>query len=88
MQRKEIILDAVEKQLRAFRVFICEVFEPRKRERIEAAIMQNIYVSKEPWSELADRGMFLKGRYNSEIPIKIKNICSYIIYGLPETLEI
>ncbi|GAA5225462.1 hypothetical protein [Membranihabitans marinus] len=55
---------------------------------MEAGIMQNIYISKEPWSELADRGMYLKGRYNSEIPIIAKNINTKVIYGLPNFLEI
>ena len=50
--------------------------------------MQNIYSSKEDWSELAGRGMFLTLRYNYEMPIEIKNICSSKIYGLSDTLEI
>ena len=49
--------------------------------------MQYIYNSKEHWSELADRGMFLKARYNSEMPIEAKNINSNNIYGLTEILE-
>jgi len=88
IKMKERILDAVERQLMAFRIFIAEICDKRKRERIEAALMLNIYNLQEPWAELADRGMFLKGRYNSEIPIRIKNICSNKIYGLPEILEI
>jgi len=88
IEQKETILNAVEKQLEAYRIFIAEVPDKRKRERIEAAIMHNIYVSKEPWSELADRGMFLKERYNSEMPIETKNISSGRIFGLPEILEI
>ena len=85
---KETILKAVETQLQAFRIFIAKISDVRKRERIEAAIMQNIYTSKEHWSELADRGMFLKERYNSEMPIEIRSICSEKIYGLPEIIEI
>ena len=88
IEKKDIILSAVEKQLGAFRIFIAEVSEKRKRERIEAAIMQNIYASKETWSELADRGMFLTSRHNSEMPIAMQSICTEKIYGLPEILEI
>ena len=88
IQNKETILKAVDNQLQSFRIFIAEISDTRKSERIEAAIMQNIYTSQEHWSELADRGMFLKGRYNSEIPIKIKNLSSGKIYGLPVILEI
>ena len=84
---KETILKAVDAQLCASRIFIAPVEGKRKRERIEAAIMHHIYTSKDPWSELADRGMFLKERYNSEMPIEAKNICAAKIYGLPEFLE-
>ena len=88
INNKKTILNAVQNQLNSFRIFIAEIPEKRKRERIEAATMQNIYSSKEGWSELADRGMFLTLRYNYEMPIEIKNICSSKIYGLSDTLEI
>ena len=87
-KRKEEILRAVDEQLKSFRIFVAQISDKRTRERFEAAIMHNIYYCKEPWSELADRGMFLKERYNAEMPIETKNMSSYKIYGLPETLEI
>ena len=37
---------------------------------------------------LIDGGMALRGRYNYEIPIEVKNICSHKLYGLPEIMEI
>ena len=86
--RKATILEAVENQLQAFRIFVAEVSDIRKRERIEAAIMHNLYYSKEYWSELADRGMFLKERYNYEMPVLIRNISSGKIFGIPAILEI
>lgn len=70
------------------RVFVAEIKEIRKQKRLEAAIMQNVYSSKEPWSELADRGMHLEGRYNCELPVEIENICENKIYGIPEKIEI
>ncbi|MBN2091847.1 hypothetical protein JW964_19685 [candidate division KSB1 bacterium] len=82
------ILQAVENQLCAFRIFIAEMHDTRKRGRLESAFMNNLYLNKEDWADLADRGMFLKGRYNSEMPILIKNICNYKIYGVPTTIEI
>jgi hypothetical protein len=85
---KNDILQAAENQLLSFRVFIAEMQDIRKRERMESAIMNHLYVSQEDWAELADRGMFLKGRYNSEMPIVINNICSSKIYGIPTTIEI
>jgi len=87
-ERKQEILNAVEEQLKSFRVFVAQVPEKRMRERFEAAIMHNIYYSIEPWTELADRGMFLRERENAEMPLEIKNISKYKIYGLPMTLEI
>ena len=49
---------------------------------------QSIYSSKEPWADLVDGGMALKGRYNSEMPIEIQNICPVNLHGLPKILEI
>lgn len=86
--KKKRILEVVDRQLRAFRVFIAEISDERTRERLEAALMLNMYVSKEPWSELADRGMYLKERSNSEMPIETINRSEGKIYGLPEVLEI
>jgi hypothetical protein len=88
IQRKEEILTAVDEQLKSFRIFVAQVTDKRTRERIEAAIMHNIYYCREPWAELACRGMLLRERYNAEMPIEAKNISNYKIYGLPETLEI
>lgn len=87
-ERKEEILNAVEKQLKSFRVFVAQVPDKRMRARFESAIMNNIYSSKELWAELADRGMHLSKRKKDELPIEIKNISNSKIYGLPEALEI
>ena len=86
--KKDSILKAVDNQLKAFRIFIIEEKDPRLRYRIEAAIMHNIYMSKESYTELADRGMNLISRYNYEIPIVINNICDFKIYGIKKTMEI
>jgi hypothetical protein len=82
------ILRSIENQLKAFRLFIAEIPDERRRARTESAIMENIYISKEPWSELADRGMNLRSRFNYEIPVNILNRCDSKIYGLIENLEI
>lgn len=55
---------------------------------IEAAILINAYSSKEPWADLIDGGMALRGRFNYEVPIEIKNVCSHKMYGLLGTIEI
>lgn len=87
-ERKEEILLAVDNQLKSFRIFTAQISDKRMRARFEASIMRNIYYSKEPWSELADRGMFLSERYNYEMPIEIINKCEHIFYGLPKSIEI
>lgn len=87
-KNEAFISKAIEKQLGAYRLFVIEIDDRRKRERIEFSIIQSIYSSKEPWADLVDGGMALKGRYNSEMPIEIQNICPVNLYGLPEILEI
>lgn len=87
-KNEDVILELAEKELIAYRLFISEVADRRKRERIEAAILINTYSSKEPWAGLIDGGMSLRGRYNYEIPIEVKNVCSHKLYGLPVAIEI
>lgn len=87
-ERQEKILKAVEEQLKSFRVFITQMFDKRERMRFEAAIMNHIYDSTEPWAELADRGMALSKRRKDEIPIVIKNLSNVKLYGLPIKIEI
>lgn len=88
LENKDTILELVEKELKAYRIFVSEVTDRRKRERIEAAILINIYSSKEPWADLMDGGMLLRRRYNYEMPIEVKNICSHKLYGLPQSIEV
>lgn len=88
LENKNIILEFAEKELIAYRLFVSEVADRRKRERIEAAILINTYSSKEPWADLIDGGMALRGRFKNEVPIEIKNICSHKLHGLPGTIEI
>lgn len=86
--RKEEILNAVERQLTSYKVFVAKVPDKRIRARFESAIMYNIYYSNEPWVELADRGMHLSKRKKDEVPIQFKNLSNYKIYGLPDIIEI
>ena len=88
LDNKEIILELVESELMAYRLFIGEMADRRKRERMEAAILINAYHSMDSVYDLIDRGMALKGRNNFEIPILIKNSCSYKLYGISDWLEI
>ena len=85
---EEEIMEAVKKELTAYRLFITEIPDRRIRERLEAAITINAYNSKEPWADLIDAGMALRKRTTYEMPINVKNICPYNIHGLPEVIEI
>lgn len=87
LENKDVILEMAESELSAYRIFISEVSDRRKRERIEAAILINSYSLREPWVDLIDGGMSFRSRYNYEVPVEVKNVCTHKIYGLPVSLE-
>jgi len=87
-RHKEQIIKSAQHELASYRLFIAQIEDKRKRERIEFSIIQNAYISKEPWGNLVDGEMALRGRANAEIPIEARNICLHKIYGLPEIIEI
>ena len=79
----------VRKQLAGFRIFSTDVSpQPRILERIEAAIMNNLYQHPLPFCDIPDRGMHLEPRRISENRIIAKNKCPVILRGLPTYLEI
>jgi hypothetical protein len=87
--RKELILEAAERQLNGFRIFVAEVPDrPRLLERLEAAIMNQLYRQPPPFCDLPDKGMMLAPRWDSEKPVIIRNRSSAKLHGLPETMEI
>ena len=88
-ERKLEILDAVQKQLKGFRIFVADVGEePRILERLEASIMENLYSQPSPFCDIPDNGMFLSPRWDSEDPVYIENNCIVTIHGLSTHLEI
>ena len=88
-ERKIEIIDAVQKELEGFRIFVADVGEePRILERLEASIMENLYRQPSPFCDIPDKGMFLSPRWDSEEPIVIENDCLETIHGLPRRLEI
>jgi hypothetical protein len=88
-ERKSEILNAVRKQLAGFRIFVADIgTEPRILERLEAAIMNNLYQQSSPFCDIPDKGMYLAKRLNSEIPITVKNNCSAVLHGLQAFLDI
>jgi len=87
--RKIVILDAVNKQLAGFCIFVTELgTAPRILERFEASIMNSLYQQSSPICDIPDKGMYLSPRYDSEAAIIVKNNCAHILYGLPTFLKI
>ena len=83
-ERKPEIQKAVRDQLAGFRIFAADIgTAPRILERLEAAIMENLYKQPMPLCDVPDRGMMLAPRWESEIPIVLKNKCPVMLYGLP-----
>ena len=61
LENKDLILHNLSKKnFRLTKYSSREVLDRRKRKRIEFAIMQSIYSSKEPWDDLVDHGMAFK----------------------------
>ncbi len=88
-KQKPMIHIAVGRQLAGFRIFVADVgTQPRILERLEAAIMGNLYKQPAPFCDIPDKGMMLAPRWASENPIIVKNRCMVILHGLPSTLEI
>jgi hypothetical protein len=88
-KRQREIQDAVRKQLAGFRIFVANIGnKPRILERLEAAIMENLYRQPMPLCDVPDKGMMLAPRWKSENPIVVKNNCPALIFGLSTYLEI
>lgn len=87
-EQKTLVLDAVQKQLASFRIFVTDIgTEPRLLERLESAIMNNLYNQPAPLCDVPDKGMMLAPRRNSESLIIINNEFPALLYGLPLQFE-
>ncbi len=88
-RRKQEILEAVRKELAAFRVFVAALpCNKRLLERLEAAIMDALYEQLPPISIIPDQGMHLSRRKDGEEPIIVENVSPARLYGLPSLLQI
>jgi hypothetical protein len=88
-ERKDDLVAAARRQLTAFRVFVADVeTTPRVLERLEAAIMNTLYVEQAPYCEVPDRGMMLAPRWESEEPITARFQGEVKLFGLPTVIEI
>lgn len=87
-ERRTAILEAVQKQLTGFRIFVTVIEGVRILERLEASIMANLYKQTSPICDLPDRGMQLAPRWDLEETIIVKNSCTFTLHGIPAQLEI
>jgi hypothetical protein len=87
--RENELVAAARRQLEAFKVFVTDVgTAPRLLERIEAAIMLNLYEESSPYCDLPDQGMMLAPRGEGEEPITIRFTSKVKLFGLPVMLEV
>lgn len=88
--RREAIQEAARRQLASYRIFIADpeiaAGGIRLRERLEAGIMDSLYQHAPPICDFPDKGVFLARRRAEESPVRIRNICSSVLYGLSEVV--
>lgn len=88
-QRTDELAAAAQQQMASFAVFTAAVgTAPRILERFEAAIMESLYESEEPYCDIPDRGMQLAPRWRSESEIIVTNESDVVLYALPNEMVI
>ena len=88
-RRNEEILAGVDNQLAGFRIFVADIgIAPRILERLEAAVMNNLYKQPVPFCDIPDRGMQLAPRWDSELALVARFESPIILHGLPAELTI
>jgi hypothetical protein len=88
-RRKSELENVARKHLRTYRIFTAKVpVDDRVLERLEAAIMNNLYEQPNLFSKIPDRGMYLSPRWDTESPIAIKNECKVELHGITEHMSI
>lgn len=86
--RYEEINLAASELLSAFRIFLAPLTtEKRVLERLEAAIMNNLYLGIGAVSHLPDRGMHLAPRRSDEEVFEVRSVAKVCLHGLPERFE-
>jgi len=86
--RHQEINPAIENLLSTFRIFVAPLeAERRVLARVEAAIMNILYSSEEPFCSLPDKGMALAPRWASEQPFLVKSKAEVFLHALPKFFE-
>jgi hypothetical protein len=87
--RREEIKQATDTLLASYRVFVAKVHvEKRLLERIEAAIMFNLYKINGSGADIPARGMKLSPRGSRELPILVHSHSHVSLHGLPEAFTV
>lgn len=84
----DFIRASARQEMMAYRLFMASESDRRRRERIEFAILHAAYASRQPWGDLVDGGMSLRGRNSDEMPVRLINACAAAVHGLPGEMEI
>lgn len=84
----DFIRAAARQEMAAYRLFMASETDTQRRERIEFAILHAAYASRQPWGDLVDGGMNLRGRNSAEMPVRLINACAASVHGLPGEMEI
>jgi hypothetical protein len=88
-ERQTEIREAAKRHLAGFRVFVANVeTSGRVLERLEAAIMNQLYHEASPLCDVPDPGMMLAPRRETEEPIAVWNVCGSTLHGLPPSFTI
>jgi hypothetical protein len=86
--RHQDINPVIEDLLSTFRIFVAPLERERRvLARVEAAIMNLLYSSEEPFSSLPDKGMALAPRWTSERPFLVENKADILFHALPQCFE-
>lgn len=87
-EREPAIQAATERLLAVYRLFLAPIeASPRLLQRVEAAIMNSLYLAGGVVGQIPDRGMALAPRWDCEAPVLVRNSCEHLLYGLPEEFQ-
>lgn len=80
--------EAVDRQLGMLRLFVADMREEKRiMERVEAAVMNHLYCSGQPYCDFFDEGTYRVVRRTDEQLIKVTMTSDYPLLGLPPILH-
>jgi hypothetical protein len=80
---------AVEELLSSYRIFVaCPLPTRRLLERIQAALMENLYNAGAPVCNIPDVGGALAPRRGGEPALQVRSVCELRVHGLPPAFDV